>query len=168
MFANLLGLRSKNHGPKKATPSFFLYICLDFVANVAAHVGDLGTKPEAFAHSLMSRFREVDAVYEVRSFVSDEESVAGVVDEVRAAVEAGKQPLVFSTLTDPTMRDRLRDSGAFVLGLFDYFVDDLANELGSDPSSEVGSLMGLFWLCQVSNSMWKRWMVRSPQGVATP
>ena len=102
-----------------------------------------GVTAEAFAHSLMSRFREVDAVYEVRSFVSDEESVAGVVDEVRAAVEAGKQPLVFSTLTDPTMRDRLRDSGAFVLGLFDYFVDDLANELGSDPSSEVGSFHGI-------------------------
>lgn len=102
-----------------------------------------GVTAEAFAHSLMSRFKSVDAEYLVRSFVSDDDAIEQVVAEISSRTEAGQRPLVFSTLTDAGMGERLRDSGAFVLGLFDYFVDDLAAELGSRPSAEVGSFHGI-------------------------
>lgn len=102
-----------------------------------------GVTAEAFAHSLMSRFGDVDASYVVRSFVSDDERVDQVVEEIRAAALDGDRPLVFSTLTDPGMRARLGESGAFVLGLFDHFVDELATELDSRPSAEVGSFHGI-------------------------
>lgn len=102
-----------------------------------------GVTAEAFAHSLMSRFGDIDAKYVVRSFVGDEDRVAEVVDEIRAVDDSNGRPLVFSTLTDPEMRSRLGESGAFVLGLFDHFVDDLSIELGSSPSAEVGSFHGI-------------------------
>jgi regulator of PEP synthase PpsR (kinase-PPPase family) len=41
------------------------------------------------------------------------------------------------------MRDRLRDSGAFVLGLFDHFVEELTEELASEPTAEVGAFHGI-------------------------
>jgi regulator of PEP synthase PpsR (kinase-PPPase family) len=102
-----------------------------------------GVTAEAFAHSLMSRFGNVEARYVVRSFVSDGERMDQVVAEVKASAEAGERPLVFSTLTESTARDRLKDSGAFVLGLFDHFVNELAEELESQPSSDVGAFHGI-------------------------
>ncbi len=102
-----------------------------------------GVTAEAFAHSLMSRFGDVAATYVVRSFVSDEERITEVVEEIGVAAANGERPLVFSTLTDPAMRARLGESGAFVLGLFDHFVDELSDELGSQPSDEVGSFHGI-------------------------
>ncbi len=102
-----------------------------------------GVTAEAFAHSLMSRFGDVEARYVVRSFVSDDDRIDEVVEEVRAAAAAGERPLVFSTLTESSARERLRESGAFVLGLFDHFVDELVDELGSEPSSEVGAFHGI-------------------------
>ena len=102
-----------------------------------------GVTAEAFAHSLMSRFDDVDARYVVRSFASDAERVTSVVAEIRNAAEAGEKPVVFSTITNQAMRELLKGSGALVLGLFDYFIDELAAELGSSASAKVGSYHGI-------------------------
>ncbi len=102
-----------------------------------------GVTAEVFAHSLMARFDDVPARYVVRSFVNNDERIAEVNAEIAKAVAAGDQPIVFSTVTDPVMRRRLRDSGALVLGLFDHFVDELAANLERQPSSIIGSYHGI-------------------------
>ncbi len=102
-----------------------------------------GVTAEVFARSLMARFEDVDVHYVVRSFVNDAERVESIVEEVVGAIEEGEAPIVFSTLTDPVLRSRLKESGALVLGLFDHFVDELSSELASAPSAAVGSYHGI-------------------------
>lgn len=98
-----------------------------------------GVTAEVFARSLMARFDDVDVRYIVRSFVNDAERVEAVVAEIVAAIENDEVPIVFSTLTDTTLRSRLKEGGALVLGLFDHFVDELAEELNTPLSNVVGS-----------------------------
>lgn len=102
-----------------------------------------GITAEAFAHSLMTRFDDVATRYVVRPFTDSPERVDAVVAEVRAAADAGPRPVVFSTLTDPVLRSRLRGADALVLGLFDHFVDELSVELERAPSEAVGSYHGI-------------------------
>jgi regulator of PEP synthase PpsR (kinase-PPPase family) len=102
-----------------------------------------GVTAEVFAHSLMTRFDDVDVHYVVRSFVSSADRVEEVVAEIRRAIDEGDRPIVFSTLTDNVMRDRMKESGALVLGLFDHFVGELSAELERTPSATVGSYHGI-------------------------
>jgi regulator of PEP synthase PpsR (kinase-PPPase family) len=102
-----------------------------------------GITAEVFARSLIARFEEVDVRYAVRSFVNNAERVDEVAAEIAEAGHRGEAPLVFSTLTDPDMRARLKQSGALVLGLFDHFVDELAEELDRPPSHDIGSYHGI-------------------------
>jgi len=102
-----------------------------------------GITAEAFAHSLMTRFDGVPTHYVVRPFIDSPERVDTVVAEVAAAAVAGPRPIVFSTLSDPVLRDRLRDADALVLGLFDHFVAELSTELRRSPSVVVGSYHGI-------------------------
>lgn len=102
-----------------------------------------GVTAEVFARSLMARFENVEVRYVVRSFINDAERVESIVEEVVNAIESGEAPIIFSTLTDPVMRSRLKESGALTLGLFDHFVDELTTELGGAPSSVIGSYHGI-------------------------
>jgi regulator of PEP synthase PpsR (kinase-PPPase family) len=102
-----------------------------------------GVTAEVFAHSVMARFDDVPVRYVVRSFANNAKRIAEVAAEISAAMEAGDQPIVFSTVTDHAMRDRLRDPGALVLGLFDHFVDELSADLKRQPSTTVGSYHGI-------------------------
>lgn len=102
-----------------------------------------GVTAEVFARSLMARFQDLDVRYVVRSFVHDRASIDDVVEEIARAVHEGHQPIVFSTLTDPSMRSRLKESGVLVLGLFDHFVDELSEELERPASYEIGSYHGI-------------------------
>lgn len=102
-----------------------------------------GVTAEVFARSLMARFEEIEVRYIVRSFVNDQERIEAVVDEIAAALAAGEAPLVFSTLTDESMRARLKGCGTLVLGLFDHFVDELGDELHSTVSQNIGAYHGI-------------------------
>lgn len=102
-----------------------------------------GVTAEVFAHSLMTRFDDVSVRYVVRSFVNTVDRIDELVAEIAAGVAAGERPIVFSTLTDPAMRDRLKDSEALVLGLFDHFVQELSTELDRTASTTIGSYHGI-------------------------
>lgn len=102
-----------------------------------------GITAEAFAHSLMTRFDGEPTRYVVRPFTHSTARVDAIVAEVATAAAAGPRPIVFSTLTDPVLRRRLRETNALVLGLFDHFVSELSAELGRTPSDAVGSFHGI-------------------------
>ncbi len=102
-----------------------------------------GVTAEAFAHSFMTRFDGVPVAYEVRPFTNSVERVDAVIAQAAARAAVGPRPIIFSTLTDVTLRTRLKQADALVLGLFDFFVDELSAELGRRPSDRVGSFHGI-------------------------
>jgi regulator of PEP synthase PpsR (kinase-PPPase family) len=102
-----------------------------------------GITAEAFAHSLMTRFDGVAVDYVLRPFTNSAERVDAVIAEVTVKASAGPRPIIFSTLTNRVLRDRLKQSDALVLGLFDHFIDDLSRELERSASDTVGSYHGI-------------------------
>ena len=98
-----------------------------------------GLTAATFAHSLVARFDGIEAAYLLRPFVDNREKVDAVVAEVDALAAKGPRPIVFSTLTDTALWQRLREADALVLGLFEHFVDTLAEELHLEPGHVVGA-----------------------------
>lgn len=102
-----------------------------------------GVTAEAFAHSLISRFDEIDAQYVLRPFTDNEEKLNRVVGEINAVGDKGPRPIVCSTITNDAARARLRDTNALVLSLFDEFMSDITAELGMEPTRAVGAYHGI-------------------------
>ncbi len=92
-----------------------------------------------YAHSAISRFENVDAVYVMRPFADDIDKIDAVVSEIDAVAATGPRPIVFTTLTDETLRERISEADALVLGLLEHFVELLAGELAEQPSKNVGT-----------------------------
>lgn len=102
-----------------------------------------GVTAEAFAHSLISRFDDVDANYVMRPFTNNAEKLNAVIDEINSVSRNGRRPIVFSTITNDKGRAQLRQANALVLSLFDEFMTDISAELGMQPSSAVGAYHGI-------------------------
>lgn len=97
-----------------------------------------GLTAATFARSLVARFDGLEASYLLRPFVDSQTKVDAVVTEVNNLAVTGLRPIVFSTLTDAVLWQRLREANALVLGLFEHFVDTLAEELHIEPGHTVG------------------------------
>ena len=102
-----------------------------------------GVTAEAFAHSLISRFDDVDPTYVMRPFIDNSEKLETVIAEINAVAEGGTRPIVCSTITNDEGRAHLRDADALVLSLFDEFMNDISTELGMSPSPAVGAYHGI-------------------------
>ncbi len=99
-----------------------------------------GLTTATYAHSLVARFEDVvEAVYVMRPFADNMTKIDSVITEIDAIASRGVRPIVFATLTDETLRNRLNDADALVLGLFEHFVGRLADELGAEPTGTVGT-----------------------------
>ncbi len=102
-----------------------------------------GVTAEAFAHSLISRFDEVDATYILRPFTDNEQKLDILLAEINSVAAAGARAIVCSTITNDAWRALLRTADALVLSLFDGFISELSNELGMEPSRAVGAYHGI-------------------------
>ena len=102
-----------------------------------------GVTAEAFAHSLISRFDDVDATYVMRPFTDNADKLRDVIAEVNAAAAKGPRPIVCSTITNNKGRAQLRDANAVVLSLFDEFISTISEELGMEPTLSVGAYHGI-------------------------
>ena len=111
-----------------------------FVFCVSDHTG---VTAEVLAHSLVARFDEIDARYETRPFVDDVSKVEAVVAEIDRIGEIGRKPIVFSTIIDPELGERLKQAKAIVIGFFEPFVEALATELDIKPTTAVGRYHGV-------------------------
>lgn len=97
-----------------------------------------GVTAEVLAHSLMARFENIDATYETRPFVDDAAKVDAVVAEIDAVNDGSTVPIVFSTIIDPRLLERLRRSRSLVIDLFEGFVGTLSSELEIAPTAKIG------------------------------
>ncbi len=98
-----------------------------------------GITAETFSHAVLSQFEEV-AFQSVRLPFIDSAAKADAAAQ-RIALQAdrgGPPPLVFSTLVDSDMADRIRAAPCVFLDLFGSFVHHLEGVLGVNASRSVG------------------------------
>jgi regulator of PEP synthase PpsR (kinase-PPPase family) len=103
-----------------------------------------GITAETLAHSLLSQFEGVDFEKINCPFIDSVEKVDGIVARIgEIARHAGARPLVFSTLVDPEMRERLERCEGLVMDMFHAFILPLEKELGVASSHAVGRSHGV-------------------------
>ena len=103
-----------------------------------------GITAEALGHSLLSQFEDIAFDIQYLPFVNINERVAEVVKELENAYQkSGLRPIVFATLLDREIGQRLRQAPCLYMELFDAFINELATELGAEPSGKPGLSHGL-------------------------
>ena len=98
-----------------------------------------GLTAEALGHSLLARFEQLSFRYETVPFIDQLEKARALVERInQAALQDGKRPIVFSSITNPDLLDILNHANARVLDLFKTYLAELEVELGQASSSRVG------------------------------
>jgi hypothetical protein len=98
-----------------------------------------GISAEVLAGALLAQFAGLELRKVTLPFVYSEPRVAEVLGAIeRAREEDGARPLVFSTLINPHLRERLRSADALVMDFFDPFIPRIEAELGQRSSQRVG------------------------------
>ena len=98
-----------------------------------------GITAEMLGHSLLTQFEGIRFTQSVMPFVDSVEKAADCVHQIEAEhARTGTRPIVFCTLIDDTVRQRLRQTGALVLDFFEGFLAPLEGELSTPSSHAVG------------------------------
>lgn len=98
-----------------------------------------GLTVETLGHSLLSQFDGVEFRRETLPFVDSEDKARAAVARIDSVAEpGGPRPLVFSTLTEPGVREILAGCKGLFLDLFDMFISPLEDELGVVSAHAVG------------------------------
>ncbi len=98
-----------------------------------------GITVEMLGNSLLTQFEEVEFKRVTLPFIDNIEKVHDVIQQIGAMhQESGKRPLVFTSLTEDTLRVALGGANALVLDVFDRFIVPLEEELGVKSSHAIG------------------------------
>ena len=95
-----------------------------------------GVTAEVLGHSLLARFDEDSIETSTRPFVDSLERADALVAELSQLPEP---PIVFSTITDAAIRQRIAASGSLHLDLFEPFIHQLEVALGRQAATRVGA-----------------------------
>ncbi len=102
-----------------------------------------GVTAETLGHSLLTQFA-IDCSPISLPFTDSPDAVDAAIARIEAAGEQnGQRPIVFSTIIDAGLRNRLRRVNAVVLDFFDTFIAPLESELGMESSHTVGQSHGI-------------------------
>lgn len=98
-----------------------------------------GITAETFSHAVLSQFEEVPFEAVRVPFIDSIEKAESTARRItKIADETGQMPLVFSTLVDSEIAERIRQSPCIFLDLFGAFVERLEDILGVKSSRSVG------------------------------
>jgi regulator of PEP synthase PpsR (kinase-PPPase family) len=98
-----------------------------------------GITVEMLGNSLLTQFDSVEFKRVTLPFIDSAEKVRNVIAQIdEAAREAGKRPLVFTSLMADSLRQDIGKANAMVLDLFDRFIVPLEAELGVKSAHAVG------------------------------
>jgi regulator of PEP synthase PpsR (kinase-PPPase family) len=98
-----------------------------------------GITVEMLGHSLLTQFEGIDFNQVTMPFVDSEAKAEACVVRINAAAKTGtSRPVVFTTLVNAEIRALMRSADAFVLDLFEVFLDPLEAELGAKSTHTVG------------------------------
>jgi len=99
-----------------------------------------GVTAEVLGHSLLARFAGVPVRTSTRPFVNTLQRADALAEELAALPESA---LVFSTITDEAIRQRIAAAPCTHLDLFEPFLGPLASVLGREPGAHVGAFHGI-------------------------
>lgn len=103
-----------------------------------------GLTVEAIGHSLLAQFRDQRVKQVTLPYVDSAEKVQQVMTRIEAAArESGLQPIILTSIVDRAIRERLHQSPALMLDVFESYLAPLANLFGSDPAQAVGVSHGI-------------------------
>lgn len=98
-----------------------------------------GITAEALGNSLISQFPGLEFRSTTLPYINNLEKATDAVMRIKQAFEqSGEQPLVFTTLVDPTIRDFFHQQEAPIHDLFQAFLDPLETQLNAKSSYTVG------------------------------
>ncbi len=98
-----------------------------------------GITVEMLGNSLLTQFEEVEFKKVTLPFIDNLDKVREVTNQIAMRfAESGKRPLVFTSLTEDSLREEISKSNAMVLDLFDRFIVPLEEELGVKSSHAIG------------------------------
>ena len=98
-----------------------------------------GITVEMLGHSLLTQFDGIEFDQRTIPFIDSVEKARGCVSRINEASASGNgRPVVFTTLVDPEIRQTVRTAEAFVLDLFESFLDPLEAEFGAKSTHTIG------------------------------
>jgi regulator of PEP synthase PpsR (kinase-PPPase family) len=98
-----------------------------------------GITAETFSHAVLSQFEEIPFQAIRLPFIDSVEKADAAARRIaQKSAAGGSPPLVFSTLVDPEIADRIRQESCIFLDLFGAFVAHLEDILGVKSSRSVG------------------------------
>jgi regulator of PEP synthase PpsR (kinase-PPPase family) len=103
-----------------------------------------GITAETLAHSLLTQFEDIKLEKINCPFIDSVKKVEELVDRINAIGRGnGARPLVFSTLIDASLREKLETCNALVMDLFHTFIRPMEKELGVESSHAIGKSHGV-------------------------
>lgn len=103
-----------------------------------------GITAETLAHSLLTQFEGVDLEKINCPFIDSEQKVDALIERInQTAADNGARPLVFSTLIDEPLREKLETCNALVMDMFHTFIRPMEKELGVKSSHAIGKSHGV-------------------------
>ncbi|MCC7181939.1 MAG: kinase/pyrophosphorylase [Rhodocyclaceae bacterium] len=98
-----------------------------------------GITAETLGHSLLAQFDDLEIRQARRPFVDTVEKALDCVEQLNACrARDGVRSIVFATVVDPEVRRTLDAADAFIVDLFERFLEPLAGELDRRPTHNVG------------------------------
>jgi regulator of PEP synthase PpsR (kinase-PPPase family) len=98
-----------------------------------------GITVEMLGHSLLTQFDGVESTHETIPFVDSVEKAEACVARINGAPRpANFRPVVFTTLVNASIREKVHKADAFVLDFFQNFLDPLEAEFGSKSTHTIG------------------------------
>ncbi len=103
-----------------------------------------GITAEAMGQSLLSQFENLKFDIRQQPFIDNLDKARRLVEKInQSAEDSDLQPLVFSTLVDPTLRNCLQQSKASVFDFFSAYTQPLEKILNTDASPASGLVHGM-------------------------
>tara|TARA_R110002096_G_scaffold117236_4_gene254158 strand:- start:20 stop:844 length:825 start_codon:yes stop_codon:yes gene_type:complete len=103
-----------------------------------------GVTAETLGHSLITQFSAQGFRQTTLPFIDTEDKARDAVRAINAAqAEGAPRPIIFSTLVQRECRAIVKQAEGLHLDLFDVFLEQLADELGEQPSYEPGRAHGM-------------------------
>ncbi len=103
-----------------------------------------GITAESLAHSLLTQFENIEFDKQTIPYLDSLEKVDAFILQLNRSVdETGSCPLVFMTMVNPDINERIKQSKACVFDLFSTFLAPLEKELQTKSSYTVGRTHGV-------------------------
>jgi [pyruvate, water dikinase]-phosphate phosphotransferase / [pyruvate, water dikinase] kinase len=103
-----------------------------------------GITAQTMGQSLLSQFEGVEFITQALPYLDDEEKVEGAVAQIEACFDAHQtQPIVFTTIVQPKLKDIIHQSRALVLDFLQSFIGPLEKSLDQKSTHTIGRTHGM-------------------------